>query len=74
MNGSQMDFLDVELPDSWDEWDENAQLNFLLGAMNRTQIANELRSAVGLETRDKPMFKKAEIAQILAEVTEENDA
>lgn len=61
----------VELPDTWGEWDADAKINYLCGAMDREQIANVLRDRAGLEAREKPLLRKDEIAQILVAIEED---
>jgi hypothetical protein len=64
-------YRDVDVPDNFPEWDKPAQINYLQTAMDREQLANHVREVYGLETRDKPLFKKDELAQIAVEVNHE---
>jgi hypothetical protein len=55
---------DVDVPENFDQWDKPAQVNYLQSAMDRKQLANYVREMHGIETRDKPLFKKDELAEI----------
>lgn len=57
-------FRDVTIPDEYDDWPADAQINFLCNCLDREQIANYVREEYGLEPRDKPLFRKDELAQI----------
>ena len=57
-------YRDVDVPDTFDKWDSDAQINYLCSCMDRAQIANYVREIHDLETREKPLFKKDELAQI----------
>jgi len=64
-------FREVSVPDHFEDWDDAAQLNYLQSAMDREQLANYVREIHGLETRDKPLFRKDELAQIAIEQVKE---
>lgn len=57
-------YREVDVPDNFGEWDHAAQINYLQTAMDRDQLANYVREMHGLETREKPLFKKDELAEI----------
>lgn len=57
-------YREVDVPDRFGEWDTAAQINYLQTAMDREQLANYVREVHGLDTRDKPLFKKDELAEI----------
>lgn len=61
-------YRDVDVPENFAEWDEQGQINYLQGAMDRVQMANFAREICGLENRDKPLFRKDELAQIIVTV------
>ena len=61
-------YRDVDVPDNFSEWDTAAQINYLQTAMDREQLANFVREQYGLETRDKPLFKKDELAEIAVQM------
>jgi len=63
-------YLDVEVPDNFDEWNTNAQVNYLGNTMDNTQVANYLRELAGIEARDVPQFKKHEMIQIALAIRE----
>jgi len=63
-------YRDVEIPNGFDNWDVNARVNYLAGAMDRTQIADYLREITGQETREEPTFKKDELVEIIIKVQE----
>lgn len=58
------------MPDNFDEWDVNAQVNYLANAMDRTQIADYLRELANLEKRQEPTFRKDELTEIILAVKE----
>lgn len=57
-------YHEVDVPDGFAEWDDAARLNYLQSAMSRAQLANYVRELYGIESRDKPLFRKDELAQI----------
>jgi hypothetical protein len=63
-------YRDVEIPNGFDEWDINARVNYLAGAMDRTQIADYLREITGQEKRQEPTFLKDELVEIIIKVQE----
>lgn len=64
------EYLDVEVPDNFAEWDTEAQVNYLGNAMDNTQVADYLRELADLEPREVPQFKKHEMIQIILAVKE----
>jgi len=58
------EYRDVDVPENFDEWDVNAQVNYLSNAMDREQIANYVRELAGVDRRDKPLFTKDELTEI----------
>jgi hypothetical protein len=67
------EYLDVEIPDNFDEWDRGAKVNYLGNTMDNTQVANYLRELAGVEPRDVPQFKKHEMILIALAVKEVDD-
>lgn len=61
-------YREVDVPESFAEWDKNAQINYLCGCLNREQMANYVREQCGVEERDKPLFRKDELAEIAVAV------
>jgi len=64
------EYLDVDVPDNFSEWDTNAQVNYLGNTMDTTQVANYLRELAGVDQRDVPQFKKHEMIQIALAIKE----
>jgi hypothetical protein len=63
-------YRDVDVPDGFESWDINARVNYLAGAMDRTQIADHLREITGQDPREEPTFKKDELVEIIISVQE----
>lgn len=66
-------YLDVEVPERFEEWDLNAQVNYLSGAMDREQIADYVREVHGLDQRGEPTFLKSELAEIAAKRVQDHE-
>jgi len=64
-------YLDVEVPENFDDWNTEAQVNFLGNAMDNTQVADYLRDLAGIDPREKPQFKKHEMIQIALAIKDE---
>jgi len=64
------EYLDVEVPENFDEWSTEAQVNFLGNAMDTTQVADYLRESAGIESRGVPPFKKNEMIQMIIQLQE----
>lgn len=62
------EYLDVEVPENFNEWSTEAQVNYLGNAMDTTQVANYLRESAGLDSRDVPQFKKNEMIQMIIQL------
>lgn len=63
-------YRDVDVPENFAEWDEQGQINYLQGAMDREQMANFVREICGLESREKPLLRKDELAAIAVMVVQ----
>ena len=65
------EYLDIEIPDNFGEWDHGAKVNYLGNVMDNTQVADYLRERAGLEPRDVPQFKKNDMIQIALAIEQE---
>jgi hypothetical protein len=61
-------YRDVDVPENFAEWDEQGQINYLQGAMDRQQMANFVRDLCELDSREKPLLRKDELAEIAVTV------
>lgn len=60
-------YRDVPLPDEWDQWPPDAQVNYLCTAMDRDQLLSLVREEAGIPDDEvgEQSIHKAGLAQLV---------
>ena len=68
-------YREVELPDEWTEWPDDAKVNYLASAMDRDQLLSLVGEYVGVPDSEigKQSIHKSGLAQLIVVLEGEND-
>lgn len=71
MTGERSAHRDVDLPENFDEWSREAQVQFIRGAMKRPAILDEIVALVGCDDREvNHALTKDQATQVLLRLRE----
>lgn len=68
-------YREVELPDEWTEWPDDAKVNYLASAMDRDQLLSLVGEYAGVPDSEigKQSIHKSGLAQLIVVLEGEND-
>lgn len=68
-------YRDVDLPDEWPEWPEDAKVNYLASVMDRDQLLRLVGEYGGVPESEigKQSIHKSGLAQLIVVLAGEND-